>query len=477
MKNRQRALLRVKPFLLAIIIVALSLSLVLAMDTLEKRHALRMDFSFNSVTTQSEQTREIMKNLAHPVHAYVLFTPGNEDQALLGLLNRLAAQTDQFTYSAENLVQNPMLVNRMSTELGDDLVSADSLVLTCEATGRTRVLNTLNYLEQSFDADKQAFVLSGLAYEKSIAEALLYITLDEVPTIALLTGHGELGQSDTEYMELFLTQHHFGIKRVNLLSGDSLSKDDLLMILAPQKDLLEQELKALTDFASQGGAFFISTDYSDPDRLPNFDALYRMFGFERKSGIVIADGADTAAYIDNPLFLTPYMNTTEPTAPLIGAGQTRLRLPGARALGILSLADNPQVDPLLTSGYAYIKDVNRANESLAREEGDEEGQFYLALLSDYAHNDGTHARAMMIGNSAILVDAWLHEVTYGSQFLLHMVNYLSTSEPININILPKPLVREQLSIAKPWIPILLIIVLPILVAALAVPLLYRRSRR
>ena len=83
----------------------------------------------------------------------------------------------------------------------------------------------------------------------------------------------------------------------------------------------------------------------------------------------------------------------------------------------------------------------------------------------------------MIGNSAILVDAWLHEVTYGSQFLLHMVNYLSTSEPININILPKPLVREQLSIAKPWIPILLISVLPILVAALAVPLLYRRSRR
>ena len=171
------------------------------------------------------------------------------------------------------------------------------------------------------------------------------------------------------------------------------------------------------------------------------------------------------------------MDMTEPTAPLIGAGQTRLRLPGSRALEVAALSETIQVEPLLTSGQAYIKSVEQANRTLAKDSGDEEGQFYLALLSDYAHPSGTHARGMMIGNSAILIDSWLHEVTYGAQFLLHMVNYLSSEEPINLEIAPKTLVREQLNIPQPWVPILIIVLLPLLVAATAIPVLLKRRRR
>jgi hypothetical protein len=168
------------------------------------------------------------------------------------------------------------------------------------------------------------------------------------------------------------------------------------MILSPQRDLLDSELASIHAFTAAGGNALITSDYNDPDSLPNFDALYRQMGFERKSGIVVAEGADVNAYIDNPLFLTPYMNITEPTAALIGAGQVRLRLPGARAFDIAAQTDSTIVDPLLTSGLAYLKPVARAEVSLAHEQGEEEGQFYLSLLSDYAFPDGTRARAMII---------------------------------------------------------------------------------
>lgn len=475
--NMKQLMNRLAPALICLAILTASVLAVRITDDLEQKRALRLDFSFNSVTTQSEQTSQVLRSLPYPVHAYALFTPGMEDQSLIGLLNRLAALSPQFTYSLENLVQNPMLVNTLSSSLQDDQVNADSLILVCETTGRTRVLNTYNYLEQSFDTDAQAYVLSGLSYEKSMVEALLYITLDSVPAVRILNGHGELTADETAYMESFLASHHFEISRINLLSGDQLQKEDLLMILSPQKDLLESELKLLTEFSRSGGSIMITSDYSDPDTLPLFDSLYRQMGFERKPGIVIAEGADLEAYIDNPLFLTPYMDMTEPTAPLIGAGQTRLRLPGSRALGVAALSETIQVEPLLTSGQAYIKSVEQANQTLAKESSDEEGQFYLALLSDYAHPSGTHARGMMIGNSAILIDSWLHEVTYGAQFLLHMVNYLSAEEPINLEIAPKTLVREQLNIPQPWVPILIIFLLPLLVAATAIPVLLKRRRR
>lgn len=467
----------IKPVLVAVAILLFGILAASTMDSLEARYALRLDYSFNSVTTQSEQTEKIVRGLKSPIHAYALSSPGMEDQALLGLLGRLSALNPLFSYSQENLVQNPLLVHTLSSDLQDELVQADSLILVNTESQRARVLNPIDYLQQDFDIDSQSYVLRGLAYEKNIAEALLYLSLDSVPSVRILTGHGEITQSDTAYLESLLASHHFEIDRVNLLRDEALAPEDLLLVLSPQTDLSEIELDRLLAFSRSGGNMLITSDYSDPDSLPRFDALYRLMGFERKPGIVIAEGADLTAYIDNPLFLTPYMDMTEPTAELIGAGMTRLRLPGARAFAITATGSDAKVDPLLYSGMAYIKPVQQANQSLAKEEGDEEGRFPLALISDYAHPDGTRSRAMVIGNSAILLDRWLHEVSFGEQFLLHMVNYLSHEQPIRLDIAPKVLVREPLQIAQPLVPALLLIGLPLLVLGLAALVLLRRTRR
>jgi len=255
---KHRRFRRFLPLIITLGILLLSAIGVLGMDELERKRALRLDFSFNSVTTQSEQTIKTVQNLRHPVHAYALFSPGMEDQALLGILGRLSALSPKFTYTVTSLVQDPMLVNTLSSKLSDDQVTADSLVLVCEATGRARVLNMYNYLAQEFDPNQQSYVLAGISYEKSIAEALLYITLDQVPRIRLLTGHGEIGENDTAYMESLLKGHQFEVSHVNLLTGDELLPTDLLMILSPRIDLMEEELKILTDFTGKGGPILIT---------------------------------------------------------------------------------------------------------------------------------------------------------------------------------------------------------------------------
>ena len=468
---------RVSSWLAVFILISVSILAVTVMDRAEERYALRRDFSFNRVTSQSEESTRVLKALPHPVHAYALFTPGNEDQALIGLLNRFAAVTPNFTYSIENLLTNPMLVNTLSSSLNDQEVTADSLILHCEATGRTRVLRGVDYLAQSFDSAQQAILLSGLMYEESIMEALVYVTMDQVPRVFILEGHGEIAKAETVTLESLLADNHFEVKRLNLLSDDSLKPSDLLLVLSPQIDLADEELQKLTAFTGDGGALLITSDYSDPDRLPLFDALYRSLGFVRLPGIVVADRDDNAAYTQSQIILTPYFEMTEPTAPLIGAGQTRLILPGARAFNMASIDNRQQVTPILTSGLAYIKQIKGDEVSLEPEEGDESGQFSLALLSDVAHGNGTHSRALILGNSSMLLDSYLYETTYATQFLLHMANHLMARDPIDLNIQPRQLVRPPLTMDNPLIPAAVIVLLPLLPLFLALPYLLRRKRR
>ena len=458
--------------------ILLALGLSLAADYVENRYALRADLSFNRLTTQSEATDEVLAALPHDVHAYALFSAGSEDQALIGLLSRMAAKSPRFTYSVDSLVKNPLLASQISSDLRDQAVSADSLLIVCEETGRNRVLDITDYVSQSFDSESQAYYISGFQYEKKITEALVYVTTGQVPQVQLLDGHGELGLEQTAALEELLGSYNYQVSRVSLMRAEELNPEHPLLILSPQKDLLASELTMIQQFTAKGGSLLITCDYGDPDDLPNFDALYRSYGFEKINGIVVADEEDTAAYINSPIYLVPYMGLSEITMELIASSHTMLLLPGSRAFEAPDAQrSNPLVTPVLTSGFAYIKDVKKPGATLLPEEGDRQGTFELALLSSLAHQDGSRSQALILGNSGMLTDSWLYENTYSREFLLHALSYLSPHKPIELDIDPKDAARPQMVIPNPGLPLFVIILVPALVLGLGVAVLIKRRRR
>ncbi len=229
--RRKRGLL-IGGMVLSVVVVIL---LSLMADSLEKRHALRLDFSFNRITTQSEASEKVLSTLQHPVHAYALFTPGREDQALLGLLNRMAAKSSQFSYSVDSLVKNPLLAKQIKANLDDTAIGTDSLLIVCETTGRSKALDITDYIHQGFDTASQAYRVEGFQYEKKIAEALVYVTTGKVPKVQLLTGHGELGTSDIAAMEALLKNHNYQLEWVNLMRDQVLDPASPLLILSPKR--------------------------------------------------------------------------------------------------------------------------------------------------------------------------------------------------------------------------------------------------
>ena len=450
---------------------------VVAADYLESKYDWQLDYSFNNITTQGEATENLLDSLTRDVRMYAVFSDGSEDSQLIALLNRYQARTPHITWSQENLTRNPLLLQLASSYGDDSAVNSDCLIIRCEETGRTRVLTAEDYIERTYDAEQGMYRITGWQYEKSISEAILYVTADSLPRMQLLSGHGELDEASTTVMEDYLTSANYDLSRVNLLTDGAPDPEAPLMILSPTKDLSETELQMLTDYVQAGGDLFITVSYTDPDELPNFYALYRLYGFEPIPGLVLEDEARTDAYYESIPNLIPTMLTTDATGTLVAGGYDWLILAGARALETPTQQDSALsvYVALESTEGAYIRTLGAGSTvSIERQADDRTGPFALALCASRVFDGGQNSRAFIIGNDSMFLDNWMYAYTYSGELLLQVSQYLQGKPPVDLDILSRPAVRQQLNVSNVAAPVVLLTLLPMLVAVLAVAVLLPR---
>ena len=263
------------PAVLMILLAASAVALNIGAERLEKRYGLRRDYSFNSISTHSEVTRDTLEHLEHPVHLYALFRKGNEDAPLLELLDRYAAATGLVTWEQADPALNPALISRFSTDTSTP--GEDSLIVFCEETGRWRTLGPEDYVSVSMDAETGEYSYSGLTYERSITNAISWVTRETVPKVVIVQGHGELDGNTVQHFDGLLTANRFEVTYVDLADPDYIpDPEDLLVFFSPQKDLNEEEIAKVKEFAALGGSFLFTCDYTDPvEKMPGYAALLR----------------------------------------------------------------------------------------------------------------------------------------------------------------------------------------------------------
>lgn len=456
--------------------LALGILLIQSADAIEKKYALKQDLSFNRVTSYGSVTGEVLSSLKTPVHIYALFTPGQEDQQLLGLLERYQAASRQLTYSRENLAQNPTLVHSISNSIDDSAVTTDCLIVHCAAKDRTRILTAEDYVTQSFDAESGGFVLSGANYENSLTEAIAYVTSDTLPALYFLQGHGELSDQETQPLQEYLSAQGYELKAVDLSRGDALPDRGLLFILSPRKDFSEAELAQLTAYAENGGSFFITSDYNDPSDLTNFNTLLRAYHVSLLEGVVMAEESDAGSYYDSPLYLMPYMQHSEITTPLISLQQDRLMLAGARALSLgEDTSGKVVIASLLKSGKATLRAFD--GKTIADKTPETPVAAYdLAAYANRAGESGNRSSLFIIGNSSVFTVEWLFSNTYSTEFLTSIVQTVYPEHPTDLAIPPKAAFRPSLGFGSMLLPTALIAVVPLLILISAWAVLSKRQK-
>lgn len=458
--------------------VALAVSVSVLSDALEKRFALTVDASFNAATTQGEITRAVLDGLEKDVHLYALVPEEGPNDTLMQLLRRYDAASDKVMLSEESVLRNPALLETFGEAIGNKKVNRDCIIVSCRERGRAKVLDEDDYYLYQYDTQTGAFSQGQMMYEKSITEAILYVTQEELPRVQVLTGHGERTRADAAAMEDLLVSANYQVEWVQL-NQHTPDPESPLMILCPLYDFSENELTKLMDYARQGGDFILASHYSDPADMKNYNALLRAYGTAILPGIVIAMEEDTDSYYaDTPVWLLPYMQENTATLPLLESARDLLLLPGARAFEQVNLENDwLKVYPVLETGRAYIRNFADGLDTTLQQPGDKTGYFDVALWAEKMFDDGMVSKALVIGSADVFTDYWLQSNTDASAFFLQMLQALQGKAPVNLDIVPKNLLREGLRLNSLMPAVILTALLPVAVIAGAVGVLLPRKRR
>ena len=465
----------------AAVLAVLSASLIalnIGAERLEKTYGWRADYSFNSISTHSEITKDTLEHLEHPVHLYAFFRKGDEDAPLTELLDRYAAASNLVTWELLDPSLNPALLSRFATET--ETPGENSLVVFCEDTGRWRTLGPEDYVSVSMDPETGEYSYDGWTYERSITNAISWVSRERVPEVAVVQGHGELDGETVQHFDGLLTANRFEVTYVDLADPDYIpDPEDLLVFFSPQKDLNEEEIAKVKEFAALGGSFLFTCDYTDPvEKMPGYAALLRSYGFIPLDGIVLADRAAQETYYNgNRMYLIPEMCSTDLTLDLLGSGADRLLLPGCRGFEEPEETDrNLIAAALLRSGNtSYLKQVTGGSTSLEKGEGDADGPFALALQARRVTDSGYLSRACIIGCSGALVNEQVYAMTDIQPFIVRMAEFLLDLEASDLDILAKEAIRPALGTGSIGPGAVLLAALP--AAVLLAALLVLGSRR
>ncbi len=340
---------------LAVLLVAGILVFVVLLGT---RYSLRWDLTQDQSHSLSAVTRTLLKEVDKPLTLTVFFPEGHPERA------RARELLELFTR------QNPQVSLRF-LDPDRDPVRADE-------AGYRRHGNVLLEIEGRKH-------LAETFTEEPMSEALRRVLQKESKKIYFLTGHGERSgpreHRGFKVAKKALENEGYKLADLNLLREGEVPKDAALVIIAaPQKDLLPNEVKALKEYLDRGGRLFILLEPFDNAGLKDFLAGY---GVNLDNGMVFEYNQLT----QDRAILSPIVTQYGPHR--ITQDFTLFTIfPGPRPLFLNKEVKTVTLLPLVTTspssweklGKDWQKDWQKDKKPLYDQKHDRKGPFTVAAL-------------------------------------------------------------------------------------------------
>lgn len=370
----------------AVIVLAVLVNLIVR--AIPSRYT-EFDLSEAGLYTLSESSRQVADDLTQDVTIYYLAQTGNEDQIISKLLDKYAAQSSHITWE----LKDPAVYPTFAAQYGAQDLTSGGLILVCGE--QSKVLDAA----ELYDYDYSDYATTGAANvtfdgESRITSAIYQLTSGESRHVYYTTNHGE--QALTSSLTEALKAQNIDAQPLDLLTGTIPEDCDLLIISDPASDFaadgLVNEIAQLQTYLENGGKVLLTT--SGYTETPNLDAVMAQFGLAREPGLVVEGDAGHALY-GYPYSLFPDYAAADESTALDGVNQsTHVMLSVAQGITITE-TDDVTAEPLLyTTEDAYSKQDFDASSSSAKEAGDTDGPFSLAV---WARNDSTGAEVIWIG--------------------------------------------------------------------------------
>src|SRR5262249_30067766 len=272
---------RIRIGLNVLVQIALILFLVAMANSLAFKHYARWDFSRDQKYTLSDKTKRFLDTLKGKMRITVFFSPNTPISG--DVLNLLT----EYQYAGKGKIDiehiDPERNLTRARELFDKYkVVTDESLLVLDYEGRNKTVKA----SEMADIDQSGMTLgegprvAAFKGEQAITAAMIDLVEGKKQILGYVLGHKEPPLSEgtaISVLKTFIESENIQFKELNLLDLGSIPEDvKTVMIIGPQYDFSDREMKLLRNFWDKQGRILLLLDPAA--KTPKLDAFVNELG-------------------------------------------------------------------------------------------------------------------------------------------------------------------------------------------------------
>jgi len=430
--------------------ILLILFLAVMVNSIAFKHYARWDFSRDQKYELSDKTKRFLKAIKGKMRITIFFSPNTP--ITMDVQNLLM----EYQYAGKGKIDvehvDPERNLSRAKELFDKykVVTDESLlVLDYEGRNKTVKASEMADVDQSGMALGEGPRVTAFKGEQAITSAMMDLVEGKKNALGYVLGHKEppLSEGSTiTVLKTFIENENIKFQELNLFDVDAIPKDlKAIMIIGPQYDFSDREMKLLRDFWDKQGRILLLLDPSA--KTPRLDGFLNELGVKANDDRLMAflrTGIQELAL------------TRDVQAHFLGDSPITKRLAGANALffggtSSLTLAPdrgrsaNIRIQPLVQAEKGYFAETDYNTEDQVKLQADAKRNSNTPLTVGAAIEKGGSAdervqvnssRLVVVSNATFVQDNAVTQDQQALDFVSGSVNWLLTREQL-IGIAPK----------------------------------------
>jgi hypothetical protein len=430
--------------------IVLVLFLVAMVNSIAFKHYARWDFSRDQKYALSDKTKRFLDTLKGKMRITVFFPPTTP------ITTDVQNLLTEYQYAGKGKIDiehiDPERNLSRAKELFDKYkVVTDEPLLVVDYEGRSKTVKASEMadIDQSGMALGEGPRVAAFKGEQAITSAMIDLVEGKKKTLGYVLGHKEpplTEGSAISVLKTFIENENIQFKELNLLDLDAIPEDvKTVMIIGPQYDFSDREMKLLRNFWDKQGRILLLLDPAA--KTPKLNAFVSELGVKVNDDrlmVFLRTGIQELAL------------TRDVQARFLGDSPITRRLADVRALflgGTSSLTLEPdrarvvniRIEPLIQAekGYFAETDYNTDNQTKLQADAKRDGNTQITIGAAIEKGGSADervqlnsSRLVVVSNATFIQDNAITQDQQGLDFMSGSVNWLLSREQL-IGIAPK----------------------------------------
>ncbi len=418
----------------AVFIVAIILVNVVVSMLSDRFPSMNIDLTANKVNTLSEEALDAAKKVTYETNIYIM---GSDDwlnymaeqsvynfSSLMSLTDKLEEANSKIKAQNIDLETNPTFASKYA----DENLTNGYVVVETEKRYRVLTTNDLFPVEQNSQTYETSYYNN---VDSALATALQQTNLEEVPVVAIATGHNEVLSGDyLTSISSFFKDNAFDVVEFNILTEEIPENTQLLFLPTPNTDYTEDELKKMDDFLSNKESdktrSILLTATPGQNALPNLSAFLAEWGISYDPTSVVME-SDSSRTFGNPLLYISDASTENKISE--SNSYDLLVTPGSVALELLFTANNSVVTyPLATTAdTCYLQKTDSEEDA---SETAEKKAYNTAVMARKQLDDtgDAYANVFVLGSTQMILPTYVNTSTFSNgTYFTDLIRYATNT--------------------------------------------------